>query len=310
MTDCFVHLECISSLLKHMHLTTLAVTIPTRNRPKKLHRCLVALKIARRQVNFLAYVCDSSDTEKTCAEVRAVCAQFDFVQYSFHEGKNAAAARNYCAKVAEADLLISVDDDVYVEPDSIKRLVDTYHGACGARIVAGTVAWGDNWSTPVIMRLIGYGRKVVPGEIPSFLISAFFIYPRVFALAWPWNERIRTSEDRFMGAMWRSKDIQLLYEPQAKAVHDKERSTYDVAEQESHIYANLFDTLIASPNLVRFLSYEILGFAAGAKLYFRKPHTALAYIRAWVRGHTALWRDWEFLKQYRQLPMPVFEQPR
>jgi glycosyltransferase involved in cell wall biosynthesis len=258
-------------------------------------------------VDFLAYVGDSSDTEKTCAEVRTVCAKFDFVRYHFHNGKNAAAARNFCAKVADVDLIISVDDDVYVEPDAIKRLVDAYHAARGARVVAGSVAWGDDWSTPVIMRSIGYGRKVIPGEPPSFLLSAFFIYPRTFALTWPWNERIRTSEDRFMGALWRSKGIQLLYEPRARAFHDQEHNTYDVTEQESHIYANLFDAFIANPNMVRLLSYEILGFAAGAKLYFRKPHSALAYIRAWVRGHKALWRDWEFLNQYRHLSVPDFE---
>ena len=283
---------------------TLAVTIPTRNRPEKLLSCLSALETARKQVDFLVYVCDSSDTEKTRTKVRTMCAKFNFARYYLHNGRNVAAARNFCANVVDTDLIVNVDDDIYVEPDAIKRLVDAYHVAHGARVVAGSVAWGDDWSTPVVMRLIGYGRKVIPGENPSFLVGAFFIYPRAFALTWPWNERIRTSDDIFMGALWRSKGIQLLYEPRARAFHDHEHVKYDVKEQESLIYANLFDSLIASPNIIRFLSYEILGFAAGAKLYFRQVHSALAYIQAWVRGHKALWRDWGYLKQYRQTPIP------
>lgn len=278
---------------------TLAVTIPTRNRPHKLYRCLSALAAARKQLAFPVQVCDSSDTEKLQTKVRKVCEPFNFVSYHPHKGKNVAAARNMCAKVVDSDLIVNVDDDVYVKPDAISQLFNTYNAASEPRVVAGSVAWGDDWSAPIVMRPIGYGRKAAPGEAPDFLIGAFFIYPRAFALAWPWNERIRTSDDRFMGALWRSKGVQLLYEPCAQAVHDQQHVSYDVKEQESHIYANLFDTLIANPNPMRCVSYELLGFAAGAKLYFRKPASALAYIRAWIKGHRALLRDWQFLQRYR-----------
>lgn len=239
--------------------------------------------------------------------MHGVCAEFSFVRYHLHNGKNVAAARNACARVADADLIVNVDDDIYVEPDAIKRLADFYRTTSGARVVAGSVAWGDDWSAPVVMRLIGYGRRAMLHETPDFLVGAFFLYPRAFALTWPWNEQIRTSDDRFMGSLWRSKGIQLLYEPYARAFHDDQHVTYDVKEQESHIYANLFDALISNPNIVRFLSYEFLGFAAGAKLYFRKPNYALAYMGAWVRGHKALLRDWEYLKEYQRRPVPNFE---
>lgn len=286
----------------------LAVVIPTRNRPEKLKKCLSALGKAREHIDFVVYACDSSDREETRAAVKEVCSEFHFVRHHLHQGKNAAAARNFCANVAEAELLITVDDDVYVEPESIKKLVEAYHSTAGLRIVSGSVAWGKNWSKPVVMRLIGYGREAQPGEQPSFVVSAFLLYPRSIALALPWNERIRTSEDRFMGSLWRGRGVQILFEPAARAFHDDQHNTYSVKEQESHIYANLFDALIANPDFVKGLSYEFLGFAAGAKLYFRRFDSAIAYIRAWIRGHQSLIRDWSYLQDYLRRPLPRIEQ--
>jgi len=166
----------------------------------------------------------------------------------------------------------------------------------GPRVVAGSVCWDDDWSGPVVMRRIGYGRRAKPEELPSFLIGAFFIYPKIFALTWPWNERIQASDDRFIGALWRSKGVSLLFEPQARAFHDAERSSYRPDQMDDHIYVNLFDALIANPDIMRALCYETIGFLAGAKLYFRHPTTALQYIGAWSRGNYRFIRDWRFLK--------------
>lgn len=141
-----------------MYLTTLAVTIPTWNRPEELHRCLIALETARQQIDFLVYVRDSSDTEKICAEVRAICTKFDFVQYSFYEGKNITAPFNFCTKVAEADILVNVDDNVCVEPDAIKRLADTYNAKQGACVSAGSSVWGHVLSKPAVIAIFSRMR--------------------------------------------------------------------------------------------------------------------------------------------------------
>ena len=97
-----------------------------------------------------------------------------------------------------------------------------------------------------------------PGEPPSFLISAFFLYPRALALALPWNTRMRRSEDMFMGALWRSKGVTLLSEPRAQAVHDEQHHAREVGYIEFRTYANLFDALLANRNLPRALAIECL----------------------------------------------------
>jgi glycosyltransferase involved in cell wall biosynthesis len=224
---------------------------------------------------------------------------------TFHEGKNVAAARNVCARTATQDLIINVDDDVYVEPDALAALVAAYGAGDGPRVVAGSVAWNNVWSQPIVMRPIGYGRSATTGETPSFLIGAFFLYPRVFALTWPWNENIRTSDDRFMGALWRSRKVKLLFESQARAIHDSEHTSYNARDHHDHIYANLYDAVIANPNLTRALSYEFVGFLCGLRRFLKQPAQARSYISAWVSGNLSFLSDWSMLHALTDRPTPL-----
>jgi hypothetical protein len=281
---------------------SLAVVIPTRSRPHKLQRCLKTLAATRERLQFPAYVCDSSPEPADQAAVREVCDPYEWVSVVTHDGRNIAAARNACTRAAEEDLLINVDDDLELEPQAIDRLVDRYMEGSGRRVVGGSVSWDGTWTAPVKKRAIGYGRPVRPGEQPDFFIGALYLYPRCFGLAWPWNERMAVTDDIFMGALWRSHGVQLLFAPEARALHpavpasfDQGRMAETVKHQECHIYSLLFDSLFANPSLRRTLSYETLGFAASAKLYFRQPRLAIPFLRSWIAGHLRLIADSRYL---------------
>jgi glycosyltransferase involved in cell wall biosynthesis len=279
------------------------VVIPTRNRPAKLANCLAALARARARWSFSILVCDSSD-DPNHEHVRTLCEQYAFVSLQRHDGRNVAAARNACVRYSTCDTLINVDDDIQVEPDAIVELADHYFASSGLSVTAGSVAWDGKYSRPVVMRHIGYGRDARPGEPPSFLVGAFFAYSRALASALPWNENIRTSDDRFMGALWRSHGVTLDYAPDARATHDPEHVTYNVDEQSSHVYANLFDAVIANPDFTRAVSYELLGFLAGARGYCRSASQTRRYLAAWYRGHRQLVKDHRYLRGLvsRELP--------
>lgn len=281
---------------------SLAVVIPTRSRPDKLRDCLESLAACRDRLGFPAYVCDSSPEEAGRLAVRRVCERHDWVSVVPHDGSNVAAARNVCTRAAQEDLLVNVDDDLELEPDAIERLLARYLEGNGRRIVAGSVSWDGTWSRPVKKRPIGYGRPVLPGEQPDFVIGAFFLYPRKFGLAWPWNERIAVTDDIFIGALWRSHGVQLLFAEDARALHpdlpassDPARMAETVKHQECHIYSLLFDSVIANPSLRRTLSYETLGFMASARLYFRRPRFVLPFLRSWIAGHLRLIADSRYL---------------
>jgi glycosyltransferase involved in cell wall biosynthesis len=285
---------------------TVDVVIPTRNRPEKLARCLESLAAARRRLPFKVYVCDSSDSDHTRRTVEDLCSRYAFVELRVHDRLGLAAARNFCSNQGSGALIVSVDDDVYVYPETIERLVERYMRGSGWRIVAGSVAWGPNWSRPVVMRRIGYGRAAREGERAHFVLTALYLYPRALAVVCSFNARIRSSDDRFMGALWRSKGVDLLFEPTARARHDDQWNTglFEPSHQDSHIYANLFDALLVERRLSRALAYEVLGFAAGAKAFLRSRAAAGDFLKAWLSGHRALMRDWGWLRELARTPLP------
>lgn len=279
------------------------VVIPTRSRPSSLTRCLASLEVARERYPFNVVVCDSSPAKADADAVAEVVARHPWAQLHFHDGTNVPAARNACARAASAPLLVNVDDDLEVEPDAIELLMACYRAGAGRRVVSGSVSFDGIWTEPMVMRSIGYSRRPRPGEAPDFVQGAFFLYPRPFALAWPWNERIHTYDDIFIGALWRSKGVKILFEPRARALHpelpanfDKDRIGETAVNQRSHIYALLFDAVLANPNPKRALSYETLGFLASAKLYLRRPSWAVRFIRSWLSGHRALLADRRYLR--------------
>ena len=285
----------------------LAVTIPTRNRPDKLILCLKALEQAQAYIKFPVYVCDSSPDPLIGNEVAEVCAQFPFATLHTHEGKNISASKNFCAKIVKEPLLVNVDDDVNVEPRAILELYQRYLQTSGWAVVCGSVFWGVTWDGPFVIRRIGYGRPPRQGENPSFLLGAFFLYPKALADFLPWNERVAVSEDVFMGALWRSYHVTLVGEDNAKALHNRVAPLYGVNYVGGHIYTNLFDALIANRNLPRAVMYEIFGFAAGVKVYSTSMRALKTFVIEWYRGHRYLVRDWKYLTELVDRPVPFLQ---
>lgn len=277
---------------------SIAIVVPTRSRPQMVRRCLESLAGAREGLGFPVYVCDSSPGAADREAVRAACEEHEWAIYSHHDGTNIPAARNACTRAGREDLLVNVDDDLLLEPQAIERMLARYLAGSGHRVVSGSLSWDDSWTRPVKMRAIGYGRPIESGEEPDFIHGAFFLYPRKLALELPWNERCVDFDDIFMGALWRSHGVEMLFAADARAQHPEVPSSADPSRmaaaarrQRWHIYALLFDSAIANPRLGRTLAYETLGFLASAKLYLRRPSWAVSFLWSWLIGHARLIAD-------------------
>jgi len=283
-------------------VASVVVAVPTRNRPGVLAASLAALERARRHQSFRVLVADSTADAGVAAEVADVCRRYDWVDLRTHSLPNVASARNFCVQQCDAELVITLDDDISVEEMAIARLVEAYAAGEGDRVVAGRVVWPSGSSAPVVMRAIGAGRWAAPGEEPSFLISGFLLYPRRIALAWPWNERLPVGEDVFQGAVWRSRGVTMLFEPDARGEHDGESADYGLREQASLVYRNLFDALLGEPSVRRLLGYEILGFAAAGRAFGIRRRSPRAFLREWWRGHRWFVRDLAYLRHLARSP--------
>lgn len=274
------------------------VVVPTRDRPAKLSRCLAALREARSELKPVVHVVDSSTTPEMREAVRAVCDEYPFVRLHRHERQGYAAARNECSRVGSTEVIVSVDDDVYVTPTAIDRLWARYQQETGWRVVAGSVSWGTAWSGPIVLRYIGYG-KAGEEQNADFYVTALILYPRQLVLQCPFNEKIASSEDRFAGALWRSKGVKLLWAKDARAHHDEEHSVGLSAafHQSEHIYTNLFDSVLVRRSFRFALAFEVLGFAAGVRRYRRSATDLRIFAKAWGLGHLAFLKDWRMLSR-------------
>jgi glycosyltransferase involved in cell wall biosynthesis len=266
-----------------------AVIVPTRNRPQKLRRCLQALATARDGTAFDVYVCDSSGSE-TAPRIEELCARHPFVELIRHDRPGASAARNVGTRAARSELVVSVDDDVYVEPSAIDALLRAYRSA-GDSVVEGTVGGAHSWSRPRVTRSADLGHEARPREPVELLPSRLVLYPRDLGLAFPWNERLWPDDHRYVSLIWREAGASLIFAPDARAHHDDADAEHAVGDEADRIYVNALDAALVSRSIGRLVAFELLGFLACAKKWARTPRGAWGIVRAWVRGHVALLRD-------------------
>jgi GT2 family glycosyltransferase len=101
----------------------LSVIVPVRNGARTLRGCLEAL-LASEGVRFEVVVVDDASTDAS----REVASQFpvSLVRLPFRGG--AATARNKGAERARAPILVFVDADVLVAPDTLRRIHENFQG--------------------------------------------------------------------------------------------------------------------------------------------------------------------------------------
>lgn len=262
------------------------IIVPTRDTPDGLARLLRCL--SRRQYPIL--VVDSS--RSACrALVADLCLRYESVSLIQHYLRGAAAARNLGVQHSpSAEVIVFVDSDMVVPVESIDRLVDEVR-RFPAAVAAGPILIAGEWSAPAKMRRIGYACPAGSGEQPDFLISGLIACSSSFIRQYPWNERILTSEDRFLGAVARKQNVPLLWIPQAVSYHPQELTTYGVAHQRWHVYANVFDALLVRRSAKWLVYFEALGLAAALSKWGRSLPSATRVLMEWVIGNLSLARD-------------------
>lgn len=123
---------------------TASVVVPTRDRPDRLARCLLALEVQTEPPVEVIVVDDASADP---AAVRAVVADRPHVRLLRAEGAGPAAARNAGAAATTGDVVCFTDDDCRPGPRWVGAFVDEI--GAGAVAVAGPTWNGrpdDRWA--------------------------------------------------------------------------------------------------------------------------------------------------------------------
>ncbi len=95
--------------------------MPVYNDPKGLEKCLEAVTCSNFE-KFECLVVDDNSSEDTIS----VAKQFPVKVIELSENHEPAHARNFGSKCSSADILIFIDSDVLIFPDTISKIVQAF----------------------------------------------------------------------------------------------------------------------------------------------------------------------------------------
>jgi glycosyltransferase involved in cell wall biosynthesis len=151
---------------------TISVIIPTYNRKDSLMRTLDSLKLQNFPVDrFMVIVVDDGSTDDTQA---IVSQQFPFALRCLHQkNQGATAARNYGATISQANILVFIDDDVTISPQTLDALAETCYQS-NKVVVMGTLSRRSNVIssvyTAVVLTLSDY-PQAAQGDVAMQFID-------------------------------------------------------------------------------------------------------------------------------------------
>lgn len=191
------------------------IVVPTRDRPRRLERCLRALERQRRDVPSLEVVV-VDDGSRDEAAVRAAAERVS-ARLLHLECRGPSAARNAGALVARAPFVCFTDDDCEPASGWVARLVGRLRA--GADAVGGPTVNGDSRD-----RLGAASQLVANAPVDGFFAPASSLACRVEVIRrLPFDESYGAGgEDREWFARLAAAGCVLAFEPGAVALHFQE----------------------------------------------------------------------------------------
>lgn len=234
---------------------SLSIIIPTHKRPEILRRCLEHIEKQTIVDQLEVIVVHDGHDEATSAKLRAASDWKFSLKYFEIEKSQQGVARNRGVEIANADLVLFIGDDIFLAPDACEKhlaclgerrrtmtshqvpLVSargetnrgdteavlgftTWDPACG---VTPVMQWlersGWQFGYPMIQR---YAHNIIPSAIQHrFTYTSHISVPTAIAKAHPFNEDVTLYgwEDMLWGTELQKAGVELMYEPDAKALH-------------------------------------------------------------------------------------------
>lgn len=157
-------------------MTRLSVVVPTRDRPERLHDCLVSLQCQIVLPHEIVVVDDGSTRDLAPALTGAATARVP-VRVVRQEPMGLAAARNTGAEAATGDAVAYLDDDTVAAPRWAGAMARAFE-ATGCDVVAGRIALAfetarPRWLSAGFCRYLGQfelGDRpdwLAPGIVPN-----------------------------------------------------------------------------------------------------------------------------------------------
>ena len=145
-------------------MPAVSVIIPTHDRRRKLLRLLRTLDAQDvPPQSYEVVVIDDGSTDGTSDDVARFRPSYALF-YQHQKGRGPAAARNAGIRLARGDLIVLLDDDMFVESDFIRQHLDTQARIPGAVILGQACLSRDLALTPFVRFRRRLDRTFVPVE--------------------------------------------------------------------------------------------------------------------------------------------------
>lgn len=286
---------------------SVCVGIPTKNRADKLRKCLEALENQTFK-DFNVIIVDSSKGD----EPKEVCSQFSNnldIIYIKSLKLGLSRARRLIAENCQSEILLFIDDDVYLYEDCISKLLDNYVSLKnkGNYIISGQVEYFGNLTAPIKLTPQGGGFPASASKADCF-IGALMLIPQTIYKNVPWNERFVSwgFEEVLYFLMCKRLGLKLFWINSPLAIHDDEncKNRFEVGTETNRAYTILYKHVFVEPSVVNLLILESVGFlrnlVINAIAYWHSPKKLVffifSYVYSWFRGHLWFLKDLSILK--------------
>lgn len=205
-----------------------SVVIPTKNRSALVADAIDRIEsqsVPRELYEVIVIDNDSADDTRSILEQKA--RRYSNFRFGLQEKPGAAATRNAGLRMAKNEIILFIDDDVQAEPRLIQAHLDCHLKNPGASVIGSvTIPWGD--TTEPFLRYLRDHRILNPYTPSKGPID--FAYYHTCNVSTPsnvllkvggFNEsfRIYGMEDIELGYRLERAGSQMVFSPEAKAVH-------------------------------------------------------------------------------------------
>jgi len=137
---------------------TVAIIVPTRNRPHILRRCVESIVSAYSSYPYDELILIDSVTDEAEIKLNQQLAKECGATYCWESRQGISIARNRGIKIARGDILVFADDDFIVDKHWVKNLVPNYEDEQVVCCTGRMLPYRHDEVSNVFYRTLGYDR--------------------------------------------------------------------------------------------------------------------------------------------------------
>jgi glycosyltransferase involved in cell wall biosynthesis len=201
----------------------ISIVIPVKNNIENLKKCIDCIQVSEKKPFQIIIVDDASDSD---TKVDNLDGQISIERLSIHGGPS--RARNCGARFATGDIILFIDADVFVKPDTLTKLVRLFEDNHEDAVVGifDEPCDGRGFFSEYKNLWMKYTYETISERAALFFTSIAAIRRDVFFRTPGFDERYRrpSTEDTAFGNMLYNKGVKPLISPEISVFHDREYS--------------------------------------------------------------------------------------